>query len=118
MGSRGKTPRQALKLKSHRKLGDVACFESPYFFVAQFEVHSRDCISQMLWFSHTNNRRSHSLLLQQPCQTDVRHGNMAFFGNGFHGLDDLMVGFLSLGVECLRKLVGFTPLCVRTPLAS
>src|SRR5258708_23339951 len=92
-------PGQALSFKSHRKLGDVGCFESPYFFVAQFEVNSRDCVSQMLLFGHATNRRSHRLLLQQPCQTDLRHGNMAFSGNGFHAITDWLIGSPSLEAE-------------------
>lgn len=46
-----------------RKLEDGRCFEPSYFFVVQFEINSRNSVRQMLWFGHTNNRRSHRLLL-------------------------------------------------------
>jgi len=38
----------SLSLKTHRKLRDVGRFEAPHFFVAQFEVNSRDRVGQML----------------------------------------------------------------------
>src|SRR5579875_1662250 len=104
-------------LKSHRKLG-IGSFEALYFLLTQFEVNSRDSVRQMLWFGRTNNRCSHDLLREQPCQSDLRHWNMTFFGNGFHGFDNLTVSFLSPRVEGFCKFVRFTAFSVRIPLAG
>src|SRR6266498_5411953 len=91
---------------SQNWMGLVRFFEFLHFLIRELDIECRNGLVEMIHFGRTNNWAVDIRLVQNPCESDLRTGDAAFFRDFGDAVGNIEIFLAEVQTICKRVCIG------------